>query len=145
MPRIAAVDYGLKRIGLAVSDESGKIALPLKMIAAGKNVDESIRNLLNALAPYSPQLETIVIGLPLLLNGKAGDMAADVQRFASALRGKTQVAVETLDERLTSSHADRLLKELDYSRKERSHIIDSTSALLLLQTYLEIKALGRKA
>jgi len=137
MPRIAAVDYGIKRIGIAISDEKGQIALPLKLVLSGKSLLETVMNVLNALAPYEGQIVTIIVGLPLHLNGKRGDMAEAAERFAKALQNKTKIEVIMMDERLSTTQAERDLKELSYSRKERTKIIDSASASILLQTFLD--------
>ena len=137
MARIAAVDFGMKRIGLAVSDERSTIALPLKMALAGNSLQQSARNVMKALAPYIKEISKLIVGLPLLLNGKRGDMAEQVERFIAALKKETTIPIETMDERLTSAQAERDLKGCDYSRKERTQIIDSASATLLLQAYLD--------
>jgi putative holliday junction resolvase len=137
MPRKAAVDFGLKRIGLAISDEKARVALPLKMVRAGKSLKETARIVLTALSPYEGQIDTIIVGLPLLLSGKRGDMADAADRFADALQKETKMKIQMMDERLSTAQADRALKELDYSRKDRSQIIDSASATLLLQTFLD--------
>lgn len=137
MPRIAAVDYGLKRIGLAISDEKRRIALPLKLALSGKSLRETVKNVLNALSLYEGQIEAIIVGLPLHLSGRRGEMAENAERFAAALQKETAIAVIMIDERLTTSQAERDLKALSYSRKERTEIIDSASAAILLQTYLD--------
>lgn len=139
MPRIVAIDWGLKRIGLAISDEKEQIAFPLHLVLAGKNSHESIQNILAALSKYMPQIEKIVIGLPLLLSGEKGSMALAVERFAMEFKKKCPIPIEFIDERLSSAMADRALKELSYSRKERSERIDSTAAVMLLQSYLARK------
>lgn len=136
MPRIAAIDFGMKRIGIAISDEKARIALPLKMILAGKNIKETIQNLLRVLSLYS-SIDTILVGLPLLLSGKEGEMAKLAKNFADALQKETTATVKMIDERLTTAQAERSLKELSYSRKNRSQIVDSTSATILLQTFLD--------
>ena len=137
MPRIAAIDFGLKRIGIAISDEKGRIALPLKLVLSGKSMRETVRNVLLALSPYEKQIEAIIVGLPLLLSGKRGDMALAAERFAQALQNETKIAVQMMDERLTTAQAERSLKELSYSRKERTDIIDCATAAILLQTFLD--------
>jgi putative holliday junction resolvase len=137
MPRIAAIDFGLKRIGIAISDEKGRIALPLKLVLSGKSMRETVKNVLLALSPYEKQIEVIIVGLPLLLSGKRGDMALVAERFAQALQKETKIAVQMMDERLTTAQAERSLKELSYSRKERTDIIDSATAAILLQTFLD--------
>ncbi len=136
MPRIAAIDFGTKRIGLAISDEKGRIALPLKMVLAGNSDAESIKTILSALSTF--HIETIVVGLPLLMNGKRGTMAEAVIRFAHLLQSQCQCSVITWDERLSSAQAERALKEFA-SRKKRSKIVDSTAASMILQTYLDKK------
>ena len=137
MPRIAAIDFGLKRIGIAISDEKGRIALPLKLVLSGKSMTETVKNVLLALSPYEKQIEAIIVGLPLLLSGKRGDMALAAERFAQALQNETKIAVQMMDERLTTAQAERSLKELSYSRKERTDIIDCATAAILLQTFLD--------
>jgi len=140
MRRIAAIDYGLKRIGLAISDASAKLALPLQTISAQKTLDATAHAVLQALAPYKNELRILLVGLPLLMNGTKGDMALAVERFADALRTASNLPVECVDERLTSAAAERSLKELDLSRKQRKKTIDSVSAALLLQAYLDRQA-----
>ena len=133
--RVAAVDFGLKRIGLAVSDESRSIALPLTVVAAGRTMAQSAANVLAALSPY--RLERIFVGLPLLMSGKKGEMAQAAEQFADALRSVAPCPVKMIDERLSSAQVERSLKEMEMSRKERSGKIDAAVAALLLQTVLE--------
>lgn len=137
MPRIVAIDFGLKRIGLAISDDRGQIALPLKEVSAGKNFNDSARNVLKALAIYGKELQRIIVGDPLHLSGQPSEMSRYVAQFIAALSIETQIPIETIDERLSSRQAEKSLIELSYNRKKRSRLIDSTSALILLQTYLE--------
>ena len=139
MRRIAAVDYGLKRIGLAISDRGATIALPLEKVAAGKNPGASAKNVMQALSVYQNEIEAILVGLPLLMNGTRGEMAELAEKFAEALRTASGLRVECVDERLTSAQADRALREMEMNRKERSKAIDSVSATLLLQAYLDRK------
>lgn len=141
MPRIAAVDYGTQRIGLAISDEMGKIALPLKMVEAYGSM--AAKSVLSALASYQP-LDTIVVGLPLMLSGKVGPMAELAKRFAAELQKLCSCPVEMLDERLSSAQAEKALKELSYSRKGRVKLVDSTAAAMILQTYLDQKQWTRE-
>lgn len=140
MRRIAAVDFGLKRIGLAVSDFSGTIALPLKRIDAGKTMEASAKNVMEALKTYRGDLEAILVGLPLMMDGTKGEMALLAEQFAAALSQASNLRIECVDERLTSAQADRALRELEMNRKERSKAVDSVAATLLLQAYLDRKA-----
>ena len=135
MNRIAAIDFGMKRIGLAISDERRSIALPLKMIEAGRNHQESARRVKAALASY--KIELLILGLPLLLSGQRGEMAELVEKFKTALEKEMNIPVLSLDERLTSRQAERDLMSLGTSRKNRTPVLDSAAATILLQTYLE--------
>lgn len=137
MPRIAAIDYGLKRIGVAISDPRARIALPLKVVQADKSLKGTIKNVLSALSSYEGEIKTILVGLPLLLNGEVGEMAQAAQRFAAALQNETKIDVKMFDERLSTVQTERSLKELSYSRKQRDKLVDSASAAILLQTYLD--------
>jgi putative Holliday junction resolvase len=132
MGRIAAIDYGLKRIGLALSDINKRIALPLGTVEGGK---KSIQNIAKSL-PLK-EVEQIVIGLPLLMNGKKGDMADAVERFGKALEEALGIQVIFVDERLSSKMADANLRELSLNRKKRTEKIDTVAATMLLQTYLD--------
>ncbi len=132
MGRVAAIDYGLKRIGIALSDKDKKIALPVGLVDGGK---KALANIANAL-PLK-EVELILIGLPLLMNGKKGDMALLVEKFAEDLNAIAHIPIVLWDERLSSKHADSVLKEISLNRKERSEKIDVMAATLLLQSYLD--------
>ncbi|MBX9745138.1 MAG: Holliday junction resolvase RuvX [Chlamydiales bacterium] len=132
--RIAAIDYGEKRIGIALSDSNCRIALPLTTVEGGRN---AVSNVLKALESYKGQIRLIVIGLPLLMNGTEGTMAQNVRAFAKKLESTSQLPLVFLDERLSSAQADRQLQEISMNRKARSSKIDMTAATLLLQHYLD--------
>lgn len=132
MPRIAAIDFGLKRIGLAVSDKERKIALPVDVVEGGKKAIQNIR----AALPLK-EIDLILMGLPLEMSGKKGSMAAVVEEFAKMLQEALQIPVHLIDERLSSKGADVQLKEISLNRKSRSEKIDMVAATLLLQTYLD--------
>lgn len=131
MARVAAIDFGLKRIGLAVSDKNRKIALPVSVIEGGKKAIQNIRDAL----PLK-EIDLIIMGLPIEMNGKKGAMAQMVEEFAKTLQEALNIPVQLIDERLTSKGADVQLKEISLNRKSRSEKVDMVAALLLLQTYL---------
>lgn len=133
MGRIVAIDYGRKRIGLAISDENQSLGLPFKTVEGGK---KALENILKCLEGYT--ISTFVIGLPLNLNGTASTMSQEVEVFAKQLRERSQLPVETIDERLSSKQAETL--HSTSSRKKRTKKLDTTAALLLLQTFLEKRA-----
>ncbi|MDE3046057.1 MAG: Holliday junction resolvase RuvX [Verrucomicrobiota bacterium] len=137
MARIAAIDYGLKRIGLAISDARGVIAFPLDTVAGGPAAIEHIKK---GFGEKLAEIEEIVVGFPLLMSGKEGEMTLLVKKFAEELEKALHIPVRLLDERLSSKLAEQSLRELDLSRKERSRKVDTTAAVMLLQTYLDQKS-----
>ena len=114
------------------------MAFPLKAISSGRDCKESALFVQRELSVYK-EIETVVIGLPLLLNGKEGEMAVKVREFAAALEEKLKLPIVLLDERLTSQQVDKLLKSAEFSRKERAQMSDVGSAATLLDTYLQSK------
>jgi putative Holliday junction resolvase len=138
MGRIAAIDFGLKRIGIALSDAGQQIAFPLTTVEGGKR---GLQNVVGALSKQKGEIDQIIVGLPLLLNGKKGDMAAIVEKFGAALESAIEIPVLFVDERLSSKQADRELSELSLNRRKRAEKLDQTAAAFLLQSYLEKRKL----
>ena len=135
MGRIASIDFGLKRIGLAVSDEGKIIATAQGMVLAERSSALTIKRVLEALSSF--ELEMIVVGLPLHLNGKTGFLADEVLHFVGLLEKVAPCPVVTFDERFSTAQAERTLREGNMSRKKRSKVIDSLSAVIVLQNYLD--------
>ncbi len=100
--RILAIDYGRKRVGLAISDELGLMAQPLATIVR-TNRRNDLRRL--RLLAREHQVRCVVIGLPLHLDGRTSEMATEVKSFASRLKKELGLPVELVDERLTSWEA----------------------------------------
>ena len=124
-----AVDYGEKNVGIAVSDPLGIIAQPLGTVSPkAENVRELVKK-------YN--VEKIIVGLPLHMNGSEGKSAKDAKAFAEAIKNSCGVPVEMLDERFTTKEAERILIEADVSRKKRKGKIDKLSAALLLEHYMQ--------
>lgn len=135
MGRVAGIDFGLKRIGIAISDETKTIAMPLETVIAEKHLNLTVGKLLKRLEEY--ELETFVVGMPYLMSGKVGHLADEVASFIKMLETYTKIPIITLDERLTSVQADRSLREGGMSRKKRAARVDVVAAVLLLQCYLD--------
>lgn len=133
MGRILAVDYGTRRIGLAVSDPLGITAQGLDAIP-GAELSDPVEAIAGLAADR--QAERIIVGLPLSLSGEAGIAAQKVLEFVERLRQTTDIPVETLDERMTSAGAQAVLKGSGLSQKKRRQAIDSMAAQILLQDYL---------
>ncbi len=140
MARIAALDFGMARIGLAVSDERQMIALPRDPILAQKTLEQTALHVWNHLKPLGP-FESIIIGLPLFLNGKESPMSEQVRRFAELLKQHANLPVMLLDERMTTAMGERMLKDNDVKQKQRKKVIDGISATILLQNHLDSKSL----
>lgn len=134
MPCVLAVDYGEKRIGLAVSNEGGITASPLSVIVRSSDAD-AVRKI--AQIAETLKIEAIVVGLPVRTDEKAGEMERRVKAFAEKLRQRTKLTVLLFDERFTSSIAERVLLEADVSRRKRKVVRDKLAAAVLLQSYLE--------
>ncbi len=132
--RVVSLDYGLKRIGVAISDENKIIATSLGVVQAGKTSAETIQRIVELLKPY--QIERIIIGNPIHLNGKVGFLADEVKHFQVLLQAQMTCEISLFDERLSSVQAERSLKEGGMRRKQRASIIDAVSAVILLQCYL---------
>lgn len=132
--RLIGLDFGSKRIGVAVSDVLGVSAHPV-----GEVRRTSVPRDLDAVAGYVEEYEAegVVIGLPRNMNGTLGPAAEKVLAFASRLRSRLDVPVETWDERLTTAEAERVLIGADLSRKRRREVIDRLAAVLILQGFLD--------
>lgn len=141
--RVLAIDFGMKRIGLAISDPSRIIASPLENFNAKNSLAETVvafaQHLDTLKKERKLEVGEIVIGLPLNMNGTESERSAIVRQFAKLLQEKLNIPVHLLDERLSTVMADRSLIEGGFSRKKRSKVVDSVSAVILLQTFLNRK------
>lgn len=131
--RILAIDYGRRRIGLAVSDELGITAVPAATLVR-KNRQEDIRRLREIVRQY--KITLIIIGSPLHLAGYTGEMAKEASRFASRIQKELGLPVQLRDERLTSWEAEQTLKE-NSGRKAKKTYLDSVAAAILLRDFLD--------
>lgn len=137
MKRYLAVDFGLKRLGVAVSDGGKTIALPVQMVTAEKNISLTAKKLFTFIQSLDYTVEKIIIGHPLLLDGGKSDMTLTVEEFAEQLETISSIPVELFDERLSSKSIDALLRDVGVNRKKRDQASDMQSACLLLQNYLD--------
>ena len=132
--RVLAIDHGTKRMGIAVSDPSGMIALPLEFIPA-----EPVNALLSRLKTliHEKEVELILVGMPRSMDGSYGPAAEKVQEFLAVLQEAIAIPIKTWDERLTSTQANRMLLQTDMRRKERKQKVDQAAAAILLQSFLD--------
>jgi len=143
MGRILAVDYGERRVGLALSDETKAVAAEaLETIDREKLPRQTtLEEVIGHLA-QTKNVDEVVVGLPLNMNGSWGESARKALEFAESLERSTGLAVCTWDERLTSVVARRVQRELDLPLKKRRQKdrVDRAAALVLLQNYLNYRA-----
>ena len=139
--RVVAVDFGERRIGLAVSDPSGTLARPLQVVPGSRDPGRSVAAVLEAIRAFERADETVdlvVVGLPTRLDGSDSDLAPAVRAFAErlAVRGGRPVVLQ--DERLSSHEADRLLAVRERDWRVRKAKLDAAAAAVILQEYLDV-------
>jgi putative Holliday junction resolvase len=140
--RVMAIDFGLRRIGLAVSDPSATLARPLDTVAGSANPGTAVTAVLEAIETFEAADEpitTIVVGLPKRLDGSANEQTSHATEFAAVLAGRSGRTVVLQDERLTSHRADELLGERERDWRVRKRRLDAVAAAVILQEYLDTK------
>ena len=130
---VLGLDLGDARIGVAVSDDDRRLAVPVGTVRTGAPAD------LRAIAALASErgATLVVVGHPLLLSGDAGERAHHAERFAEALRSFLRVPVVLQDERLSTVQADRSLREAGASGRERKRAVDRSAAAVILQSFLD--------
>ena len=138
MGRIMAIDWGERRIGLALSDENRIIASPHDVIKRGNSLVRDLDRIADIASENGVDL--LIFGLPMRLDGSMGPAARGVMEVVEKLRGRTPVPVKTWDERLSTAAAEKALIGGDVSRNKRRQKIDQVAAALFLQSYLDSRA-----
>lgn len=133
--RALGLDLGTKRIGLATSDISGQIATPHSTLNRSSSVRRDHENI--ARIVESEEVEIVVVGLPIQMNGELGPAAKAANREAAKLGTVLRVPVIMFDERMTTVAADRALKEANISASRRREFVDRVAAAVMLQTWLD--------
>ena len=134
MNRILGIDFGTRRIGLALSDPTGTLASPLPFLenAGPETVCAKIKELIQAQG-----IETIVIGLPRNMDGSYGPSAQKVRDFITQIQPHLPAKIIPQDERLTTAQASKDLAQMGMNQKELRKKADSSSAALILQQFLD--------
>jgi putative Holliday junction resolvase len=135
--RCMGLDVGDRRIGVALSDESGLVAFPLAVINRSSGA-EDMRQIAALVEEH--RVELVVVGLPLTLTGGVGPQAQKVQGFLEQLKSVLTVPVVTWDERLTTAEVERLLIKAEVRRRRRREVVDKLAAAVLLDAYLRSKS-----
>jgi putative Holliday junction resolvase len=130
--RILGVDFGRARIGVAVSDELGMLAHPVKTIPASRDAAKQIVEIVR-----EKNAERVVVGLPRHMNGSVGESAGEALAFAEELRKLLPCEVVTWDERLTTIAANRALRDGGRKTRDSRNVVDQVAAQMILQGYLD--------
>ncbi|MCB9659192.1 MAG: Holliday junction resolvase RuvX [Polyangiales bacterium] len=147
MGRFLGVDPGAARIGLALSDEDARVALPCATVKRAKDDVQAARQVREVLATREDAdgdgvvdaLEGVVVGLPLRLDGTEGEAVRRVRRFADALGDVLAVPVHFVDERLSTVAVERTLRTLNVPKAEQRRVVDEAAAAILLQAFLDAR------
>ncbi len=133
--RYLAIDYGIKYTGLAICDSTETIVSPLTVIQGQKELPKKIANIVK-----TENVEAVVLGLPLNMDGSEGAQAKLVLKFAEQLKEHLDIPIHCQDERLSSFGAEDKLACAEFSRgKKRKKRIDAVAAAEILETFLEQK------
>ena len=138
--RVLGIDYGQRRIGLALSDATGLLASPWKTVVRGgdpRQAAAAIAREISVLRSESDGLGTVVVGFPRRLSGERNEQTSAVETFVQLLRQSTDVPIIFEDERLTSWEADTLLAGRERDWRKRKPMLDAMAAAVILQNYLD--------
>lgn len=134
--KILAIDLGKVRTGLAMCDKDEILASPIGTLTE-KNSEILIEKIISKINEY--KIETIVIGFPKNMDGSIGESALRAQKFAEILGEKINIPVNLWDERKTTVTAHEYLNETNVRGKKRKNIIDTVSASIILENYMQFK------
>jgi len=135
MTRYLGIDYGTKRIGLAVGDPPSAPPAPLTTLASRGNVEDDARAVLGVAVQYD--IAEFVVGLPLNMDDSEGPQATLTRRFGDALARAAGLPVHYVDERLSSFAAEELLRPAELTRAKKKARADRVAAQVILQTFLD--------
>ncbi len=137
--RAVGIDVGARRIGLAISDLTRTLARPLMTIEVS-SADEGVARVAAEVARLAGEedgVSTVVIGLPVRLDGSAGEQTARVREFITKLAPRIAAPIVTADERLTSVEAEQRIARRSKDWRERKKTLDAAAAAVILQDYLD--------
>ena len=133
--RILSIDYGDARVGIAITDPLNITAQGLETIQRNNSDKIVLKRLDEILEQYD--IDTIVVGMPLNMNGTKSERAEVTEKFIHKLKCKyNKIKIETIDERLTTVAAHRTMNYLDVNKHKKKNIVDTISAVYILETYI---------
>lgn len=134
--RKLGIDYGDARVGLAITDELGITVQGLETIHHNGNDKVVLRRLEEIFAEYN--IDTIIIGIPLNMNGTKSERVRVTENFIHKLKCKfNKIAIEKIDERLTTVAAHKTMNYLNINKNKKRNIVDTISAVYILETYMD--------
>ena len=137
--RSLGIDYGDARVGISISDELNITAQGLETIHHGGNDKIVLKRLEEILKMY--EISTFVVGMPINMDGTSGERVKITNNFIHKLKCKfNNINIETVDERLTTVQAYKTMNFLNVSSKKKKNIVDTISAVYILETYLNKKS-----
>lgn len=137
MSRILGIDYGERRIGLAISDPTGTIARPLPTLTRRRGKRPPVEAVARLIREEG--VDEVVIGLPLTPEGEESDWTRETRAYGENVGERAGVPVNFVDERFTSARAERAVRELGLKKKDREDKarVDAAAAVLILQAFLD--------
>ena len=138
--RVLGIDYGARRIGLALSDATATLASPWRMLQRPPSEAETLRMLITEITTLKNDddgLAAVVVGWPRRLDGSPTDQTPIVESFAQSLKAKIEVPVILQDERLSSTEAESRLARRERDWRKRKQLLDAAAAAVILQDYLD--------
>tara|TARA_Y100000814_G_scaffold264627_1_gene217429 strand:- start:1499 stop:1912 length:414 start_codon:yes stop_codon:yes gene_type:complete len=136
--RVLGLDLGGKRIGIAISDNDGKVATPLQVLIRSENTREDYKKIDDLVSEW--EAEFVVVGMPFSLNGSKGPAAEAVEKEVKELSSVLSVPVDVHDERLTTVIAAQELSSQGLDSKKQRKVIDQVAASVILQSWLDNRA-----
>ncbi len=138
MKKLLGIDYGLKRIGLAVGDTEGRIAVPVTVLDQGGSPQQQVDSIIEVAGDYG--VDEFVLGMPLNMDDSVGKQAKITQSFGKLLGEVSGRVVHECDERLSSAAADDYMQQTELTHKQKKSRRDALAAQVILQTYFDIHA-----
>jgi putative Holliday junction resolvase len=138
--RVLCLDLGSKRIGVAISDNDGRVATPIDTVHRSRDRAREHREIEALVQEWEAEL--LVVGMPYSLDGSRGPAAKNVESEIEELLCTISVPIETYDERLTTVTANRVLMEMDLRADERRKVVDKVAASIILQSWLDAQSSG---
>lgn len=133
--RVLGIDYGEARVGIAITDELNITAQGLETIQHNNNDKVILRRLDEIMEQYC--VDTIVIGMPIHMNGDKSIRAEKTEKFIHKLKCKyNKIKIVSVDERLTTVQAHRTMNDLNIDKKKKRGLVDTISAVYILETYI---------